>query len=85
MNRIYKVIWSKAKQCKVVVSEIAKSCSSSCRVRKLRCLPLLLSAVISFSGFYYSVNASGWGGSSSFQIHLIVLFIVLPLPYLLLN
>lgn len=67
MNRIYKVIWSKAKQCKVVVSEITKSCSSSCRVRKLRCLPLLLSAMISFSGFYYSVNASGWGGSESFS------------------
>ena len=36
MNKIYKVIWSKAKHCYVVASELAKNHTKGCGKRSLR-------------------------------------------------
>ena len=38
MNRIYKLIWSKVKNCYVVASELAKSHSKGCSGRRVGCL-----------------------------------------------
>ena len=35
MNRVYKVIWSKVKNCYVAVSEIAKSHTKGCSDRRI--------------------------------------------------
>ncbi len=35
MNKVFKVIWSEARNCYVVVSEMAKNCSKSCSTKKL--------------------------------------------------
>ena len=36
MNKIYKVVWSKAKHCYVVTSELAKRQTKGCGARSLR-------------------------------------------------
>jgi hypothetical protein len=36
MNKIYKVVWSKAKQCYVVISELAKCQTKGCGARSVR-------------------------------------------------
>ena len=61
MNRIFKVIWSKAKQCRVVVSEIAKSCVNVSESHKkilasgiLLLLMLGGNCGISYAGWNYS-------------------------------
>ncbi|MBQ6429454.1 MAG: ESPR domain-containing protein, partial [Acidaminococcaceae bacterium] len=36
MNKIYKVVWSKAKHCYVVTSELAKRNGKGCGARSLR-------------------------------------------------
>ena len=64
MNRIFKVVWSKAKQCRVVVSEIAKSYlkSSESHSRHLRLLVSLLT-IFSFNYGNYFALASSFSGS----------------------
>ena len=62
MNRIFKVIWSKAKRCKVVVSEIAKSCTCVSKSNK-RSL-LLLTSLFLFSGINFDISfAYKWSAS----------------------
>lgn len=50
MNRIFKVIYSKAKRCRVVVSEIAKSCTGLSESHK-RLLMIGVFSFILFGGF----------------------------------
>mgnify|MGYP000628635944 CR=1 FL=1 len=71
MNRIFKVIWSKAKQCRVVVSEIAKSCTSVSKSHK-RLLAASVLSLILFSGInnvsYAGVFVSGTSNRNNFDL-----------------
>lgn len=59
MNRIFKVIWSKAKQCRVVVSEIVKSCTSVSESHK-RLLAAGVLSLIMMGGNYGISYASSY-------------------------
>ena len=50
MNKVFKVIWSEARNCYVVVSEMAKNCSKSCSTKKLLAM-LLATGVMTCAGF----------------------------------
>ncbi len=50
MNKVFKVIWSEARNCYVVVSEMAKNCSKSCSTKKLLAM-LLATGVMTCVGF----------------------------------
>ena len=58
MNNIYKVIWSKAKNCYVVASEIAKSHTKSASGQSVR-----RSALASLLAL--SLLCGGWGAASA--------------------
>ncbi len=71
MNRVYKVIWSKAKQGYVVVSELAKTHSKSNAIKCAQTSATILLLVITFisgSGYVgingiYAAGDSQWGGT----------------------
>ncbi len=50
MNKVFKVIWSEARNCYVVVSEMAKNCSKSCSTKKLLAM-LLATGVMTCAAF----------------------------------
>lgn len=50
MNRIYKVIWSKTKNCYVVASELAKRCTKSASSKKLLTAVVSLAVLVGISG-----------------------------------
>ena len=50
MNRIYKVIWSKTKNCYVVASELAKRCTKSASSKKLLTTVVSLAVLVGISG-----------------------------------
>ena len=53
MNKIYKVVWSKAKHCYVVASELAKRNTKGCGARSLRMAAVSLgvaAALLSIGG-----------------------------------
>lgn len=78
MNKIYKVIWSKVRNCYIVVSEIAKShtCGKSCMVssvigiKKSLALAVLLSVlnfgylIPAFADSYVAGGATAFGSNS---------------------
>ena len=56
MNKVYKIIWSKTRDCYVVVSELAKrnakgSGVRSCRMKATRALSALLVSSVLVGGF----------------------------------
>ena len=62
MNKIYRVIWSKTKNCYVVVSEYAKrsgKCSSSLN-KKLLAAFLIAGTVLSVTGNAWAATTVGW-------------------------
>ena len=62
MNKIYRVIWSKTKNCYVVVSEYAKrsgKCSSSLN-KKLLAAFLITGTVLSVTGNAWAATTVGW-------------------------
>ena len=61
MNKIYKVIWSKAKHCYVVVSELAKSHTKGCGKRSLRRTAVSLGIVATLLGGF---SGSAWADGS---------------------
>ncbi len=50
MNKVFKVIWSEARNCYVVVSEMAKNCSKSCSTKKLLAM-LVATGVMTCAAF----------------------------------
>ena len=67
MNKIYKVIWSKARNCYVVVSEIAKrngKCSSSMN-KKLIAAFLAAGTVLSVTGSAWAESYAAGGGTAT--------------------
>ena len=63
MNKIYKVIWSKARNCYVVVSEMAKrngKCSSSLNKKII--------ASFLAAGTVLSVTGSAWAGNNTVAV-----------------
>ena len=61
MNKIYKVIWSKAKHCYVVVSELAKNHTKGCNKRSLRRTAVSLGIVAALLGGF---SGSAWADGS---------------------
>ena len=57
MNKIYKVIWSRAKHCYIVASEIAKSSGKSSSSNKAKKTAMIAAAVLSL-GITYSASAA---------------------------
>ena len=57
MNKIYKVIWSRAKHCYIVASEIAKSSGKSSSSNKAKKTAMIAAAVLSL-GMTYSASAA---------------------------
>ena len=57
MNKIYKVIWSRAKHCYIVASEIAKSSGKSSGSNKAKKTAMIAAAVLSL-GMTYSASAA---------------------------
>ena len=57
MNKIYKVIWSRAKHCYIVASEIAKSSGKSSSSNKAKKTAMIAAAVLSI-GMTYSASAA---------------------------
>lgn len=57
MNKIYKVVWSKAKHCYVVVSELAKNHTKGCGRRSLRRTAVSLGIVAALLGGF---SGSAW-------------------------
>ena len=56
MNKVYRVIWSKARNAYTVVSEIAKTQGKSKTSHHLKCLTALIACFLGF-GFSFDVNA----------------------------
>ena len=54
MNKIYKVVWSKAKHCYVVTSELAKSQTKGCGARSLRMATVSLGVAAALIGGFGS-------------------------------
>ena len=50
MNKIYKVVWSKAKHCYVVTSELAKRNTKGCGTRSLRMAAVSLGVAAALMG-----------------------------------
>ena len=50
MNKIYKVVWSKAKHCYVVASELAKRNTKGCGARSLRMTAVSLGVAAALMG-----------------------------------
>ena len=61
MNKIFKIVWSKSRQCYIVVSEYAKNTSG----KKAVATALLAFAVAQGIGDVYAVNPTGLGKSDS--------------------
>ena len=62
MNKIYKVIWSKAKHCYVVASELAKNHTKGCGKRSLRRTAVSLGIVATLLGGF---SGSAWAALSA--------------------
>ncbi len=54
MNRIYKVIWNKGKNCYSVVSEIAKNHGKSSSCRKKAVTAVMILSLLSAGGLAYA-------------------------------
>ena len=63
MNKIYRIIWSKARNCYVVVSEIAKRSGKSSSSLNKKLIATFLAA-----GTVLSVTGSAWAGSNTVSI-----------------
>ncbi len=57
MNKIYKVVWSKAKNCYVVASEFAKNQSKSCSTKKVLAM-MLVTGIMTTGGAINSIQAA---------------------------
>lgn len=58
MNRVYKVIWSKAKHCYVVTSEIAKNHGGKAASAGMKSMMAALIAAMALTGAYIPANAA---------------------------
>lgn len=72
MNKIFKVIWSKSKQCYVVVSELAKNTTG-----KKKIVVASVFAALAMTGGMQDVHAIG--GTGIKLVGLVVLMLVLHL------
>ena len=71
MNKIYKVVWSKAKHCYVVTSELAKRNTKGCGARSLRMAAVSLgvaAALMGGVGFATSVAYAAGASDNTFTV-----------------
>ena len=71
MNKIYKVVWSKAKHCYVVTSELAKRNTKGCGTRSLRMAAVSLgvaAALMGGVGFATSVAYAAGASDNTFTV-----------------
>lgn len=67
MNKIFKVIWSKSKQCYVVVSEIAKNTTGKKKIVVASILATLAMQTVSITNVQ-AINDTGTGTQGSVAI-----------------
>ena len=66
MNKIYRVIWSKVRNCYVVVSEIAKAHSKgSSAVRRVPCMGAVLTTMLLASVLSFGISAPVWADGTA--------------------
>ena len=64
MNKIFKIVWSKSRQCYIVVSEYAKNTSG----KKAVAMALLAFSVLAGTGAVQAAPPGGEGGQSAFYV-----------------
>ena len=69
MNKIFKVIWSKSKQCYVVVSEIAKNTTGKKKIIVASILATLAMQTVSITNVQ-AINESGTGNTRVSSVRL---------------
>ena len=57
MNKVYKVIWSKAKNCYIVVSELTKVQGKSSAVKHIQISMMMMALIVSFMGGVHNAYA----------------------------
>ena len=62
MNKIYKVVWSKVRNCYVVASELAKSHTKGSGACRLRRAAVTLGVAAALIG---GISGSAWAGGSA--------------------
>ena len=67
MNKIFKVVWSKSKQCYVVVSEIAKNTTGKKKIIVASVFAALAMQTVSITNVQ-AINESGTGTQASVAI-----------------
>ena len=67
MNKIFKVVWSKSKQCYVVVSEIAKNTTGKKKIIVASILATLAMQTVSITNVQ-AINENGTGSQASVAI-----------------